>query len=186
MVSTGRHHGFESLEEARLLLALDFAGGVVEVLAQPFGLRFATTEGPAGHIPDFLAVTWDGTWLIDVRPSDRIGERDRVKFAAAADVSLECGWRYLLVPGWRPYVAMTLDTLSAQRRPLADPLGLREALLREAERGPRRFGDLAAKTVAPPVARAQLLHLLWHRRLSIDLARPLTDTALVRAVEGVR
>src|SRR5436305_10588153 len=26
MVSTGRHHGFESLEEQRLLLALDFAG----------------------------------------------------------------------------------------------------------------------------------------------------------------
>ena len=26
-MSTGRHHGFESLEEQRFLLALDFAGG---------------------------------------------------------------------------------------------------------------------------------------------------------------
>jgi hypothetical protein len=33
-VSTGRHHGFESLEEARLLLALDFAGDLVDVLTQ--------------------------------------------------------------------------------------------------------------------------------------------------------
>jgi hypothetical protein len=30
LVSTGRHHGFESLEEARLLLALDFAGDLVD------------------------------------------------------------------------------------------------------------------------------------------------------------
>ncbi|MFB6536560.1 hypothetical protein ACFCY8_28480 [Streptomyces noursei] len=30
LVSTGRQHGFESLAERRLLLALDFAGGVVE------------------------------------------------------------------------------------------------------------------------------------------------------------
>ena len=34
MVSTGRHHGFESLAEQRLLLALDFAGEVVQVPTQ--------------------------------------------------------------------------------------------------------------------------------------------------------
>ena len=73
MVSTGLHHGFESLEEARLLLALDFAGAVTEVICQPFRLRFATADGPVEHIPDVLAVAADGTWLIDVRPSDRIG-----------------------------------------------------------------------------------------------------------------
>ncbi|MYW97927.1 hypothetical protein GTY63_46805 [Amycolatopsis rubida] len=31
LVSTGRMHGFESLAEARLLLMLDFAGGVTDV-----------------------------------------------------------------------------------------------------------------------------------------------------------
>lgn len=39
MVSTGRHHSFESLEEQRLLLALDFVT-VVEALPQPFRLSF--------------------------------------------------------------------------------------------------------------------------------------------------
>jgi hypothetical protein len=38
--------------------------------------------------------------------------------------------------------------------------------------------DLVAGTIAPPVARAQVLHLLWHRRLSIDLALPLADPAI--------
>ena len=61
MVSTGLHHGFESLEEARLLLALDFAGAVTEVICQPFRLRFATADGLVEHIPDVLAVAADGT-----------------------------------------------------------------------------------------------------------------------------
>ena len=47
MVSTGRHHGFESLAEQRLLLALDFAGAA-RVVSQPFRLRFATSTDPAG------------------------------------------------------------------------------------------------------------------------------------------
>lgn len=34
LTSTGRHHGAESLEESRVLLALDFAGDVVDVVSQ--------------------------------------------------------------------------------------------------------------------------------------------------------
>lgn len=37
MVSTGRLHGFESLEEQKLLLALDFNGEVAEAWRSPFG-----------------------------------------------------------------------------------------------------------------------------------------------------
>lgn len=180
MVSTGLHHGFESLEEAKLLLALDFAGAVTEVICQPFRLRFATVTGRVDHIPDVLAVTRPGTWLIDVRPAARIGADDLVKFAASAEAALACGWRYLVVSGWRPHVMATLDTLSSQRRPLADPLGLRDVVLARAASGQLRFSDLVSGTIAPPVARAQLLHLLWHRRLSIDLAMPLTDATMVR------
>ena len=54
MASTGRHHGFESVAEQRLLLALDFAADLTDVLSQPFRLRFATAEGWREHIPDFL------------------------------------------------------------------------------------------------------------------------------------
>jgi hypothetical protein len=45
MVSTGRLHGFESLEERSLLLALDFLGEVEEVLSQPFRLKFEAAGG---------------------------------------------------------------------------------------------------------------------------------------------
>lgn len=44
MVSTGRLHGFESLEEQSLLLALDFARAVDEIVPQPFLLRFGASD----------------------------------------------------------------------------------------------------------------------------------------------
>ena len=70
MTATGRLHGFESHAEQRLLLALDFLG-VREVISQPHRMRFESASGPREHVPDFLAVTGEGTWLLDVRPAAR-------------------------------------------------------------------------------------------------------------------
>ncbi|WP_457492457.1 hypothetical protein [Streptomyces sp. P5_D11] len=94
MVSTGRLHGFESLEEQQLLLALDYFG-VPEVLPQPFHLDFECSEGEKWHVPDFLAVMSDRRlWLFDVRPEILIEGEDSVKFAATAQSASACGWRY--------------------------------------------------------------------------------------------
>lgn len=175
LVSTDRHHGFESLAEQHLLLALDFAGDLVEVRSQPFRLRYATTTGWREHVPDFLAVTRTGVWLLDVRPQARIGAEDQVAFAAADEVALATGWRYGVVAGWREHVLEVLDALSAQRRPLTDQLGLQAELLSRLAAGPCRLGELVEGTSLPVVARAHLLHLLWHRRLGVELAQPLTD-----------
>jgi hypothetical protein len=46
-----------------------------------------------------------------------------------------------------------------------------------------RFGEVAAASGCEPVARAQLLHLIWRRRIGIDLAGPLADRSLL--VPGV-
>ena len=178
LVSTGRHHGAESLEEARLLLALDFAGGLIDVVSQPMRLRFGTVVKLRSHTPDFLAVTRSGVWLIDVRPASLVKDEDRESFAAAAEVAVACGWHYLVVARWRDHILSTLDALSSQRRPLSDPLGLRPALLAAARQG-LTFGELAATSACEPVARAQLLHLIWHRQLGVDLTEPLADRSLV-------
>jgi hypothetical protein len=178
LVSTGRHHGAESLEEARLLLALDFAADLVDVLSQPLRLTFDAGGKRRTHTPDFLAETRSGVWLIDVRPRGLIRDTDRESFAAAAEVALACGWRYTVVAGWREHVMATIDALSSQRRPLSDPLGLRPGLLAAAGRG-LTFGELAVSSGCEPVARAQLLHLLWHRQLAVDLAGALGDRSVV-------
>ncbi|MFF2778973.1 TnsA-like heteromeric transposase endonuclease subunit [Streptomyces sp. NPDC058052] len=178
MVSTGRLHGFESLEEAGLLLVLDFAGDVVEVLSQPLRLKFRTVDGWRRHTPDFLVVSRLGIWLIDVRPADLIGDEDRESFAATAEAALACGWHYTVAARWKPYVLMAVDAMSARRRPLADPLGVGPGLLAGAGAA-RTFGEIAAGSAFEPVARAHLLHLLWHRRVGIDLGRPLGDRSTV-------
>lgn len=90
LVSTGRLHGYESLEEARLLLMLDFAGDLVDVLSQPLRLRYQTRDRWRAHTPDFLAYTRAGRWLIDVRPASRVHGEDRVAFAAAAEDPTRC------------------------------------------------------------------------------------------------
>ncbi|MFE4258194.1 TnsA-like heteromeric transposase endonuclease subunit [Streptomyces sp. NPDC056883] len=179
--ATGRMHGFESLAERRLLLALDFIGGMEEVLSQPLKLRFSVDGGWMEHTPDFLAVLSGTAILIDVRPGLLIKDRDAVKFAASAVAAAAAGWRYVVVAGWRRQVGAGLDALSARRRPMADPLDLQGQVLNLVEERPRLFGDLVAATSVPAAARAYAVHLLWHRRLAMDLAQPLADTTWIYA-----
>ncbi|MEV0564840.1 hypothetical protein [Dactylosporangium sp. NPDC050588] len=127
-----------------------------------------------------LAVTRQGVWLFDVRPADRVREKDLAGFAAAARVAAEVGWRYAVVTGWRPNVLAGVEGFSAQRRPLADPLGVQAQLLAAAAGGSMPFGALAAATSVPAIGRAHVLHLLWRRWLECDLSRPLGDATLVR------
>ena len=91
-----------------------------------------------------------------------------------------------MVAGWRPHVLSVLDALSAQRRELEDRMGLEDQLLQVAAEGPAAFGDMVAATSLPAVARAHALHLLWHRRLGTDLARPLGDRSPVWLARGTR
>lgn len=178
MVSTGRHHGFESLEEARVLMALDFAGDLLDVVSQPVKLTFATEHGERVHTPDYLAVARAGVWLIDVRPEHLIKPADMESFAAAAEVALACGWRYVVVGSWCEHVVASLDAISSQRRPLSDPLGLEQELLTAIGAG-AGFGQVVAGTRCEPVARAMLLHLIWVRRVGVDLSQPLSDCSRV-------
>jgi hypothetical protein len=51
--------------------------------------------------------------------------------------------------GLRTHVQATLDTVSAQRRPLTDPLGLQGMLLTIVRAGPVQFGGLVEQTAVP-------------------------------------
>jgi hypothetical protein len=113
----------QSLAEAKLLLMLDFAGDLIDVLSQPLRLRFRTGDGVREHIPDFFADTRTGRLLIDVRPAGRITPRDEEAFGATAEVASLLGWGYRVVTGWDSVAAAAVEAFSAQRRPLNDPLG---------------------------------------------------------------
>ena len=149
------------------------------MVSQPLRLRFEAGGKSREHTPDFLAVMRSGTWLIDVRPERLVKDADMESFAAAAETAAACGWAYVVVGRWREHAFPALDVMSSQRRPLRDPLGLQPGLLAAAAGG-LTFGELAAGSRCEPVARAQLLRLLWCRRLGADMSRPLGDSSAVR------
>ncbi|MEH0420753.1 TnsA-like heteromeric transposase endonuclease subunit [Streptomyces sp. B21-083] len=180
LMSTDRHHGFESHEEERLLLVADFAAGLVEALCQPFRLQFFAGGKVIRHTPDFLLVTESGVLLIDIRPANRIEPEDALKFAAAAEAALSAGWRYAVVAGWRQHVWTNVDALSAERRPLPDVLGTQEQLREVAAQGPLPLGELVERCRIPAIARAHAIHLLWHHHLGADLSAPFGDASLIR------
>ncbi|MER5846430.1 hypothetical protein ABT126_05010 [Streptomyces sp. NPDC002012] len=180
LVSTQRHHGFESFEEELLLLSADFSGCLLEALAQPFRMYFDSVDGTIEHTPDFLLLMKGVPYLIDVRPAHRIAFEDEIKFAASAEVALAAGWNYAVVTGWREHAVSLVDSFSAGRRVLSDPLGLQPQLLSAAAQGPQLFGELVERCTLPAVGRAHAVHLLWHRHLGLEMSGPLSDASTVR------
>lgn len=180
MQSLRRHVGFESLQEQRFLLALDFDGGAHDVLGQPFALRYVDRRRWRLHVPDYLLRTDRGVVLVNVRPEGLVEDDDRRNFAALDAVAAHHSWRHEVVTGWRQPAMSTVDTLSAHRRPMKDPLGVRAQVLDALDRhGPQPFAALAETTGCEAVARAFICALLWHRDATIDLGRPLGDQTVV-------
>ncbi|WP_318275600.1 hypothetical protein [Streptomyces pharetrae] len=62
---------------------------------------------------------------------------------------------------------------------MTDQLGMQGQLLEVLGRQPWQFGDLVEQTQVPAVARAHAVHLLWHRRLAVDLRQPFEGTTWV-------
>lgn len=180
LTTTNRHHGFESFEEACLLMVADFAADLLEALSQPFRLRFFADGNKVDHTPDYLLLTRQGPVVVDVRPAGRIRPRDHLKFAATAEVALSAGWRFMVVTGWRTHVWGAVEAMSAERRPLDEVLGVQDRLRLAAAEGPLKYGDLVEMCSIPAVARAHALHLLWRRVLGVDLSGPYGDERLIR------
>ena len=91
----GRRVGFESRVERDHLVALDFDPAVTAVASQPFWLLWQAGDKVRRHAPDFFArLAGGGALVVDSRPLDRIGERDREAFAAAGEACARLGWQY--------------------------------------------------------------------------------------------
>ena len=88
----------------------------------PSRCGFIGSTGETGravrHAPDFFARRADGTGMvIDVRPDDRIKDRDAAVFTATARICGEVGWDYQRVGELAPVAAANLRWLAGYRHP---------------------------------------------------------------------
>ena len=119
LATTGRHVGYESWLERDHVMALDFDRAVTGVSSQPFTLSWGGRSRRVSHTPDYFARLADGSGVVvDVRPADRVGPQDAVKFeATAAACALVGNWSFRLVHELEPVLAANVRWLSGYRHP---------------------------------------------------------------------
>jgi hypothetical protein len=185
--TTGDLVGHESWLERDRLMALDADPEVVGVAAQPMWLHWTDASGRAlRHAPDYFARRADGTGVvIDVRPDQRIGDRDATVFAATARFCAQVGWEYERVGELDPVHAANLRWLAGYRHPRYAQSPLTERLRAVfAASAPLLAG---AAAVGDPVAVLPVLFgMLWRSELAADLDRcRLAPATMVHARGGV-
>ena len=185
--STGELVSHESWLERDRLLALDADPEVVGVAAQPMWLHWTDASGRGlRHAPDYFARRADGTGVvIDVRPDQRIGDRDAMVFAATARFCAQVGWEYERAGELDPVHAANLRWRAGYRHPRYAQSPLTERLRAVfAAPAPLLAGADAA---GDPVAVLPVLFgMLWRGELAADLDTcQLAPSMLVRAREGV-
>jgi len=169
-------------------MLLDFDPEVTAIAAQPFWLHWRDDAGRSRrHAPDLFARMADGSAVvINVRPDDRIEQRDAEAFEATLRA---CG--LAVHAGWRPEPVRTANVrwLSRYRHQRCGSPDVARLLLRAFEQPtPLMAGAVAAGD--PMAVLPVLFHLMWLHVVAADLAVRLTAEAIVsvgnRAPGGLR
>jgi len=156
------------------LMLMDFDPDVRAVSSQPFWLRWRDGRGrPRRHVPDFFARKADGTGVVvDVRPDDRVPERDAETFAATAAACEAAGWEYRRAGDLDPVLVANVRWLSRYRHQRCLVPEVASVLL-EAFAGGRCLVEGAEMAGDRLRVLPVLFHLMWRRQLAADLAVPL-------------
>ena len=168
--------GIESWLERDHVMALDFDRAVTGVSSQPFTLSWDGRGRRVSHTPDYFARLADGSGVVvDVRPADRVGPADAVKFEATAAACAVVGnWSFRLVHELEPVLAANVRWLSGYRHPRHGDLDLGASLRRVFAGGGALLAGVSQ--VADPLGVLPVLfHLLWRGDLVADLSVPLGD-----------
>lgn len=186
--STNRRHvDFESLLEREYLLAADNASDIVSIAAQPLALLWPRdTRGNRDHVPDFFVRLSNGDGrLIDVR-SPKGAEKRAEQSTLTAKLCDEIGWEYEVFTGLPPELAHNLRWLAGYRHDRSAPPPEIAEAIEQCFAAPvaLRLGlDEASSRTGRSIelTTANVLHLMWRRKLSTDLTRPMSMSSEVWA-----
>lgn len=185
--TTGAHVGYESWLERDHVMLLDFDPQVTMLAAQPFWLRWRDDAGRSRrHAPDLFArMADDSGVVIDVRPDDRIEQKDAEAFDAAKDACGLAGWGFRRVGVPDPVLVANVAWLARYRHPRCGGSPGLARLLQEVFAGPAPLMAGAAAAGDPMAVLPVLFHLMWRHELAADLAVRLTaETLVAGAVPG--
>jgi hypothetical protein len=187
--ASGEHVGYESWLERDHVMLMDFDPAVVALASQPFWLSWHDGRRRRRHAPDFFVRRADGTGVVvDVRPDDRIPERDAEVFAVTAAACARVGWEFRRVGVPAAVLTANVRWLSRYRHPRCaghPGSGLEVDLMATFAVARPLLGGVEAngeRLAVLPV----LFHLMWVGRLIAAgfASAPLGASTLIRAVQG--
>lgn len=169
---TGHHVWHESALEAVCLMGLEFAAEVERIAAQPFRVLFRSGASAVRHDPDFFAVHRNGDQVVyDVKPTTRMTSEARAQFEETRRVCDQVGWSHRVLHEPDPTVTVNLDFLRPSRHLRCHPRPeVHEQILSVFATG-REIGEgrEMVNRRSPELALPYIKHLIWHRRLAVDL-----------------
>ena len=182
---------FESRFEMTALMVMDFDGNATAVSSNPFWLLWPKGTKPVRHAPDFFVRRRDGSVLIvDVKPAERITDKDRAQHERTRDVCGELGWEYKEFTMLDVIVERNLRLLAGYRNPRFAPPGDSGALIAAQVRAAGEQGLRLSELIDTAALRVDLTgdrvlcavyHMLWGAKIHVDLNCPLTWNTVVRA-----
>lgn len=182
---------FESRFEMTALMVLDFRGEAIAVSSNPFWLLWPRGTKPVRHAPDFFVRRRDGSVLIvDVKPAERITDKDREQHDLTRQCCIEIGWEYEEFTSITTAVERNLRVLSGYHHPRFAPPENARALIVARVRAAGSEGLQLAELVdivrdctglSDELVVCAVYHMLWNAQLHADLNRLLAWDAVVRS-----
>jgi hypothetical protein len=179
--TTRSHVVYESWLERHHIIEADRDVRVTGISGQPFQLTWPEGKRQMRHVPDLFCRMLEGAGVVtDCQPAHKMNEDFRHKAEVTAAACKLIGWGYRAVGEPDPVWAANLRWLSGYRHPRFSDERLEELLLTVFS-CPQPLGRASRQAGDPIRVRPVLFHLLWRRRLSADLGRPLGETTVVTA-----
>lgn len=185
--ATGKLVNCESFLASCVLLGYEYSGQLVGAASEPLLLHEHQRNGSVKeHYLDFFLRMRDGrAILVDVSRAETVDDPKRASGFELARRAAEQvpGWSHRVETEPEPVFLANLRALAGFRR---QPFGFEmvaPALL-DACRQPTTFGQLVCAAEPKVLARPAILHLLWQRRLQVDMALPLSEQTVVSVAAG--
>jgi hypothetical protein len=176
----------ESLREREYVKLADFEGDVERLAAQPFRVDWVCQDGTArSAVPDFFVRLIDGrARLVDITSERRLVKPHEV---ARGDLLREfcflAGWEYVVHTEWGEAFRANLLALDAFRSPPFGVEAYAAAVVAACRERPQAFAELSALGV-PALVRPVIFHLLWKRRLRVEMGVAWTNATTVALAQA--